>query len=639
MARYLVGESGFFKQKWGFVQAVEAAGDGDIVELEEGFCPFNEQKNKSITVTRSITIEGHPNSNGALTNIIDGVIVKNGATVTLKNLEVRKNADKCNNINVCDGAVLIAESVILSSYATVGENYPIVYIKNGSKVSLVNSLVAPGYLHDRKYRIYAEDATLEIANSTINARVQVSGSRLDIQNSLIQYSEANALYAEKNSVVTILASTLEGGGRVEKSSWSCARLVDSELKATDTFVKQPGEKSALYATNAKITLNSDRYDSAYDSLYVEKSEVSIGIIYVMESFCICNGSHVTAEAIGIVGRENGTVNLYLNQKSLLEADTLCFGKLTQPNIKAERNTTIKAEEMIQIAYDPETWRFISNGQGLEKAGDASKIEYFGELTAFEKLNQMVGITGVKQTAEEFVAIAEMNKKREKQGYKNAAFSLHSMFLGNPGTGKTTVARLLGKILYEKGIISSEEFIETSRSDLVGRYIGETAIKTREVLESAMGGVLFIDEAYSLWAGKDNSQDFGIEAINEILKFMEDHRQDIVLIFAGYTSEMERFLESNEGLRSRIPNIFLFEDYTEEELVRIGMKELHSQKYEIDGKAYADLIYKKFSESNDNSNGRWVRNLNEKLIRKMAVRASRDPNANLVLITQEDIDAI
>ncbi|MCM1027727.1 MAG: hypothetical protein NC432_14980 [Roseburia sp.] len=93
------GESGFFKQKWGFVQAVEAAGDGDIVELEEEFCPFNEQKNKSITVTRSITIEGHPNSNGALTNIIDGVIVKNGATVTLKNLEVRKNADKCNNIN------------------------------------------------------------------------------------------------------------------------------------------------------------------------------------------------------------------------------------------------------------------------------------------------------------------------------------------------------------------------------------------------------------------------------------------------------------------------------------------------------------------------------------------------------------
>ena len=636
MARYLVGKNGFLKKTWEFIQALEAAGDGDIIELEEGFSPFYEQNNKWITITKSITIEGHPDNDGALTNIIDGVVIKNGAVVTLKNLEVRKGVDKSNNINIKEGAVLAAENVLLTSYAAAGENYPVVFISNGSKASFVNSVVAPGNLHDQNYQVYAENSTLEIANSTLHAWIQVSNSKLDIQSSVIQYAENCALFAKKNSVVTISSSTLEGGCRTEKGAWSSVKLLDSNLNAADIFVKQSEYDKALYAINSKLTLDSGRYDS----LCIEKSEASIGNICVVESFFICDSSHVQAGGIYIVGRHNGKVNLYLTKKSTLEADIVCFGQLIEPNTKAERNTKINVGMMIQAAYDSQNWEFIPDEQGAaKKTGDAPEIVYFGELTAFERLNQMVGIASVKQAVEEFVAIAEMNKRREKQGFQNSAFSLHSMFLGNPGTGKTTVARLLGEILYEKEIISSKKFVETSRSDLVGRYIGETAVKTREVLESALGGVLFIDEAYTLWAGNENSQDYGIEAINEILKFMEDHRQDIVLIFAGYTHSMEQFLESNEGLKSRIPNTFLFEDYTQEELIRIGLDDLHNQKYEIDEKAYADLVYKKHSESDDNSNGRWVRNLNEKLIRKMALRVSRDPNANLVLIMQEDIDAV
>ena len=636
MARYLVGKSGFLKQTWEFAQAVEAAGDGDIIELEEGFSPFYEQGSKMLTITRSITIEGHQDNNGAVTNIIDRVFIKNGASVILRNLEVRNAYQKCNNIQVKDGAILTTENVILTSCAGAGENYPAIFIGNGSKVSFVDSVVAPGYLHDHEYQVYAENSTLKIINATINARVQVSNSKLDIQNSLIKYSESNALYATKNSEITILSSTFEGGCRTEKSSWSCVRLVDSKLTATDMTVKQPEYNCAFYVTNANLALNVCRYDS----VYIEKSEVFIRYICVVESLAICDSSHVKAEAIGIVGKNNGKVNLYLNNKSSLEAEVIGFGNLSQPNIKADRNTTINVDMMMQAAYDSQNWDFILDEQGeVIGTGDASAIEYFGELTAFERLNQMVGIASVKQTVEEFVAIAEMNKKREQQGFKNSAFSLHSMFLGNPGTGKTTVARLVGEILHEKGIISSKNFVETSRSDLVGQYIGQTAVKTREVLESALGGVLFIDEAYTLYAGKGNPNDYGIEAINEILKFMEDHRQDIVLIFAGYTHSMEQFLKSNEGLKSRIPNTFVFEDYTQEELTRIGLDDLHEQKYEVDEKAYTDLVQKKYSETDDNSNGRWVRNLNEKLIRKMAVRVSRDPDANLVLITQEDIDAV
>lgn len=640
MARYLVGRRGFLKPAWEFPQAIAAAGDGDVIELEAGYSPFYEQNGQSITISKNITIEGHPVQNEAsgrfLLNVIDAVFVKDGAAVILKDLEIRKDTDKHNNINVSGASTLVMENVVLTSWASSGENYPVIHVTGKSQVTLRGSMVAPANLHDRNYKVYVNDAALQVFSSTINTCIWMMDSKLELQNSLIRYTEANALFAKGNSVVTAANTTFEGGARNGKKWWSCVKLVDSQLTASNVVVKQPDYNQALCMVNTKAALDIGRYDS----LYLTGSEASVGNIGVVESVAIDSGSHVKAKGIGIVGKDNGRVNLYVGRESSLEAGMVCFGRLSKPNTKVERHSAFRVEEMVQAAYDPESWEFVFDGTGsLTQMTDASEIEYFGKLTAFERLNQMVGIRSAKQAVEEFIAVAEMNKKREKQGLKNPAFSLHSLFLGNPGTGKTTVARLVGEILYEKNIISSQKFVETSRSDLVGRYIGETALKTREVLESALGGVLFIDEAYTLWAGEDNSKDFGIEAINEILKFMEDHRQDIVLIFAGYTHSMERFLESNEGLKSRIPNTFIFEDYTEEELVRIGLGDLHDLKYEIDERAYAALVHKKNAESNDKSNGRWVRNLNEKLIRKMAVRASQNPGVNLALITKEDMDAM
>ena len=167
---------------------------------------------------------------------------------------------------------------------------------------------------------------------------------------------------------------------------------------------------------------------------------------------------------------------------------------------------------------------------------------------------------MKEQVEQFVAMAEFNQKRAEQGGIVEDTTLHSLFLGNPGTGKTTVARILGNILFQKGVIKQKKFIEVSRSNLVGGYQGQTALKTREVLESALGGVLFIDEAYTLYTGLND--DFGKEALDEVLKFMEDHRRDIVIIFAGYTKEMHDFLQVNSGLQSRIPTTFDFEDYSQ-----------------------------------------------------------------------------
>ena len=255
--------------------------------------------------------------------------------------------------------------------------------------------------------------------------------------------------------------------------------------------------------------------------------------------------------------------------------------------------------------------------------------------ALEQLQNLIGIEKVKKQVEQFISLAELNKKREEQGAAVSEFSLHSLFLGNPGTGKTTVARIVGKILYQKGIIPQNKFIEVSRSDLVAGYVGQTAIKTKEVLKSALGGVLFIDEAYTL--SNSNEDRFGKEAIDEILKFMEDHRRDIVIIFAGYTKEMEEFLSVNSGLPSRIPNTFDFEDYTDEEIIQIGLLGLKNQGYFIDVDYYTQTIESLYNKINDCSNGRWIRNINEKIIKNLSIRVSCENVTDLSTIDKVDIE--
>lgn len=255
--------------------------------------------------------------------------------------------------------------------------------------------------------------------------------------------------------------------------------------------------------------------------------------------------------------------------------------------------------------------------------------------ALLRLNQLIGITRVKRQVQEFIYQVEANKKKEEMGIAVDSFTLHSLFLGNPGTGKTTVARIVGKILFQKGIISSNKFIEVSRSDLIAGYVGQTATKTRDILQSALGGVLFIDEAYTLNSSSDN--DFGKESIDEILKFMEVHRGDIVIIFAGYTDEMNEFLKLNPGLKSRIPTVFNFEDYSTEEIIEIGL--LGLKEYKINNILYSNKVKELYEISNDKSNARWIRNFNEKLLRLQSSRLIELKQDSFDVISDIDINEV
>ena len=205
-------------------------------------------------------------------------------------------------------------------------------------------------------------------------------------------------------------------------------------------------------------------------------------------------------------------------------------------------------------------------------------------------------------------------------------------MGNPGTGKTMIARLLGQYLKNIGLLQEGQLIEVTRSDLVAKYVGQTAPLTKSVIQKARGGVLFIDEAYSLYRGEQDS--FGLEAIDTIVKSMEDHRGDLVVILAGYEKEMKEFLTANSGLASRFPNQFHFKDYTPEELEKIAVLEALKQGYHWDETVRKALV-QYFASVDTNGNGRLARNLVEKAIVNQATRLLKEKAASMDQLCLED----
>ena len=261
-------------------------------------------------------------------------------------------------------------------------------------------------------------------------------------------------------------------------------------------------------------------------------------------------------------------------------------------------------------------------EALEEAEGENVEEEESLEDILAKLNSLVGLENVKSDVNSLINLIQIRKIREERGIKQPDMSLHLVFSGNPGTGKTTVARLLGEIYSKLGILSKGHLVETDRSGLVAGYVGQTAIKTQDKIKEALGGILFIDEAYALSASKGEN-DFGEEAIDTILKAMEDHRDDFIVIVAGYPKLMDEFLHSNPGLESRFNKHLFFDDYNPQELFDIFVSMEEKSSLKLDKKAEKFLkghfedVYK--CRGDNFANGRYVRNIFEKALSNQADR--------------------
>ena len=277
----------------------------------------------------------------------------------------------------------------------------------------------------------------------------------------------------------------------------------------------------------------------------------------------------------------------------------------------------------------------------DKSSDAEK-ESADKKANVEKylaeLNALVGLSAVKEDVNLLIHTITINEERKKMNLSVPDFSKHLVFYGNPGTGKTTVARIIANLYKELGVISKGQFVETDRSGLVAGYVGQTAIKTKELIDSAMGGVLFIDEAYTLAPEGSGGNDFGQEAIDTLLKAMEDNRDDFIVIVAGYPDLMNRFINSNPGLNSRFNKYLYFNDYNAEELEKIFMLMCEKYQYvpdeELKEKLPEFFQLMVLTKPDNFANAREVRNIFEKAVQRQSSRLYNNKEH-----TQEDLTVL
>lgn len=330
-------------------------------------------------------------------------------------------------------------------------------------------------------------------------------------------------------------------------------------------------------------------------------------------------------------------------KELLEEYVILLYRFASLVAKVDGTVTGKESSWLKSIIELKNQQASTRIEEANKTGDNTTDKKDNLPVKSESLDDLIGLKSVKKEIRTLTNFVKVQKMREEKGLKVTPISYHCVFTGNPGTGKTTVARIVSQIYKDLGVLQKGHLIETDRSGLVAEYVGQTAVKTNKIIDSALDGILFIDEAYSLVDG--GNSDYGKEAISTLLKRMEDDRERLVVILAGYTDDMQRFIDSNPGLLSRFNRYIQFEDYSADELYQIF--EINAKKYDYtlteEASVFLKEVFERAITHRDKSfgNGRYVRNVFEKVVENQANRLSLAPNVtseSLATIEVEDIKA-
>ena len=360
-------------------------------------------------------------------------------------------------------------------------------------------------------------------------------------------------------------------------------------------------------------------------------------------------------------------NTLLNNASKLDAMTDSCGEITKlTSIITEDNSRVATALLLKrMSEIVDNHNYKIEVKRMAQLLNSNLIEYYGYTTLqsiykqdteisedtrtlqelLEELNSLVGLEKVKYKVNDLIIYQKVQKLRKENNLYSEKNTLHLAFIGNPGTGKTTVARIVGRIYKKIGLLSKGHFTEVSRTDLIAGYQGQTAIKVKKVIEGARGGVLFIDEAYSI-TENEHSDSYGRECLTELTKALEDYREDLVVIVAGYTEPMNKFFESNQGLKSRFNTFIEFEDYQAEELEKILVSICEKNDYRLSVEVMKNInvfFENEISKKNENfANGRLARNIYDNLVMNHARRVINISNVSrddLSVITASDFEVL
>ena len=435
----------------------------------------------------------------------------------------------------------------------------------------------------------------------------------------------------------------------------CAFVNTAEIEIVNEYISQqpgpiePWELPEPSIERGDSLSNATMDENSLDPLFEEAAYFIVNsqqgsTCMIQRRFCIgynrAGRLMDQLEKEGIVGAAQGIKPREVHVKSIDELN-LKLAKLAKyPHSTIPQTAPIN--ELLSAQTRTSENQIIQ--ENLQKKGFCEKSqgkEAMEVLNSMDALNSLIGLASVKEELSSMVNFIKLNRKRTEQGLPVTQIAYHCVFTGNPGTGKTTVARLLAGIFKELGVLKKGQLVETDRSGLVAEYIGQTAVKTNKIIDTALDGILFIDEAYTLAQG--GSQDYGHEAIATLLKRMEDNRDRLIVVLAGYGSEMKTFIESNPGLRSRFNRYINFPDYTPNELLEIFLRYLDKQQYVLSESALtqtANFLTKEVGKGkNDFGNARFVRNLFEKAITQQANRLANIESCDkdmLKRIEEEDI---